>query len=83
MTRRESLRLIDARVRGGVASKLEVQDATSLVAQAEQSIAELERLRTRSENARWYAPLTLATFDFGMAVVDRRRVGIVARTGED
>ena len=38
---------------------------------------------TRSEIARWYAPLTLATFDFGMAVVDRRRVGIVARTGED
>jgi multidrug efflux system outer membrane protein len=51
VTRRESLRLIDARFRGGVASKLEVQDATSLVAQAEQSIAELERLRTRSENA--------------------------------
>jgi multidrug efflux system outer membrane protein len=50
-SRRESLRLIDARLRGGVASKLEVQDATSLVAQAEQSIAELERLRTRSENA--------------------------------
>lgn len=50
-TRRESLRLIDARFRGGVASKLEVQDATSLVAQAEQSIAELERIRSRSENA--------------------------------
>lgn len=49
--RRESLRLIDARFRGGVASKLEVQDATSLVAQADQTIANLERGRMRTENA--------------------------------
>jgi multidrug efflux system outer membrane protein len=50
-TRRESLRLIDARFRGGVASKLEVQDATSLVAQADQTIANVLRLRLRTENA--------------------------------
>jgi multidrug efflux system outer membrane protein len=50
-SRRESLRLVDLRYRGGVASKLEVQDATTLVAGAEQSIAELERGRARAENA--------------------------------
>lgn len=50
-TRRESLRLIDLRYRGGVASKLEVQDATTLVAQADQTIAEIERLRSRTESA--------------------------------
>ena len=50
-TRRESLRLIELRYKGGVASKLELQDATSLVAQADQAIAESERLRARTENA--------------------------------
>jgi hypothetical protein len=34
------LRLVDLRYRGGVASKLEVQDATTLVAGADQSIAD-------------------------------------------
>lgn len=50
-SRRESLRLVDLRYRGGVASKLEVHDATSLVAQTEQSIAQIERGRARVENA--------------------------------
>jgi multidrug efflux system outer membrane protein len=51
VTRRESLRLVDLRYRGGVASKLEVQDATTLVAQADQTIAEIQRARSRTENA--------------------------------
>lgn len=50
-TRRESLRLVTLRYQGGVASKLEVQDATTLVAGAEQAIAETERGRARLENA--------------------------------
>jgi len=50
-TRRESLRLVTARYKGGVASKLEVQDATTLVAGAEQTQAEFGRVLARSENA--------------------------------
>lgn len=50
-TRRESLRLVTLRYKGGVASKLEVQDATTLVAGAEQTIAELRRALARTENA--------------------------------
>jgi outer membrane protein, multidrug efflux system len=50
-TRRESLRLIDARLRGGVASRLELNDAITLVAGAEATIALLERQRSRAENA--------------------------------
>jgi multidrug efflux system outer membrane protein len=50
-TRRESLRLVTLRYKGGVASKLEVQDATTLVAGAEQTIAELSRALARTENA--------------------------------
>jgi outer membrane protein, multidrug efflux system len=50
-TRRESQRLIDARLRGGVASRLELNDAISLVAGAEQTIASLERVRSQTENA--------------------------------
>ena len=50
-TRRESLRLVTLRFNGGVASKLEVQDATTLVAGAQQSLAEIERSRSRTENA--------------------------------
>jgi multidrug efflux system outer membrane protein len=50
-TRRESQRLIDARLRGGVASRLELNDAISLVAGAEQTIASLERTRSTAENA--------------------------------
>ncbi len=37
----------------------------------------------RSESCRTSSPLTLATFDNGMAVVDPHRVGIIVRTGED
>jgi len=50
-TRRESLRLVTLRYQGGVASKLEVQDATTLVAGAEQTIAEFQRALARTENA--------------------------------
>lgn len=50
-SRRESLRLIDLRYRAGVASRLDINDQISLVAQAERAIANLERLRTASENA--------------------------------
>jgi len=50
-TRRESLRLVTLRYKGGVASKLEVQDATTLVAGAEQTIAEFLRALARTENA--------------------------------
>lgn len=50
-SRRESLRLVELRFRGGVASRLEVNDATTLVAAADQSIAEILRLRIRAENA--------------------------------
>ncbi len=49
--RRESLRLVTARYKGGVASKLEVQDATTLVAGAEQTQAEFRRTLARTENA--------------------------------
>lgn len=37
----------------------------------------------RSGNCRMSSPLTLSTFDNGMAVVDHQRVGIIVRTGED
>lgn len=67
-TRRESLRLVDLRYRGGVASKLEVQDATTLVAGADQSIAEFERVRARTENA--------------LAVLVGRLPGAIARPPE-
>jgi multidrug efflux system outer membrane protein len=50
-SRRESLRLVELRYRGGVASKLDVQDATTLVAQADQTTAESERVLARNENA--------------------------------
>ena len=50
-TRRESLRLIELRFKGGVASRLEVNDATTLVAQAERSIASAERQRAQTEHA--------------------------------
>jgi len=50
-TRRESLRLVTLRYRGGVASRLEVEDATTLVAGAEQTLAEFARGQARTENA--------------------------------
>ncbi len=37
----------------------------------------------RDGNCRMSSPLTLSTFDNGMAVVDHQRVGIIVRTGED
>ncbi len=49
--RREALRLIDLRYRGGVASRLELNDQISLVAGADRVIAGLERQRTLTENA--------------------------------
>lgn len=66
-TRRESLRLVDLRFRGGVASRLEVQDATTLVAGAQQSLAEIERGRSRTENA--------------LSLLVGRPPGPIARTG--
>jgi multidrug efflux system outer membrane protein len=50
-SRRESLRLIELRYRGGVASKLELNDQISLVAQADRTLAGLQRQRTQAENA--------------------------------
>jgi multidrug efflux system outer membrane protein len=50
-TRRESLRLVTLRYKGGVASKLEVEDATTLVAGAEQTLAEFGRALARTENS--------------------------------
>jgi multidrug efflux system outer membrane protein len=66
-TRRESLRLVTARYKGGVASKLEVQDATTLVAGAEQTQAEFRRTLARTENA--------------LSVLLGRNPGPIARTG--
>jgi multidrug efflux system outer membrane protein len=50
-SRRESLRLIDLRYKGGIASRLELNDQISLVAQADRALAGLERQRTQTENA--------------------------------
>jgi outer membrane protein, multidrug efflux system len=49
--RRESLRLIELRYRGGVASRLELNDQISLVAGADRATASLERQRSLAENA--------------------------------
>jgi multidrug efflux system outer membrane protein len=50
-SRRESLRLIELRYKGGIASRLELNDQISLVAQADRALAALERQRTQTENA--------------------------------
>ena len=49
--RRESLRLIELRYKGGVASRLELNDQISLVAGADRAIASFERSRSLAENA--------------------------------
>lgn len=49
--RREAQRLIELRYKAGVASRLELNDQISLVAQAERAIANLERQRALSQNA--------------------------------
>ncbi len=48
--RRQSLDLVRARLEGGVASRLEVDQAQSLVAAAQASAAQLERAREQTEN---------------------------------
>ncbi len=49
-TRRESLRLIEARQRGGVATMLDVRQAEQLVYSAAQTIPDIERLIEQTEN---------------------------------
>jgi multidrug efflux system outer membrane protein len=49
--RREALRLIELRYKGGVASRLELNDQISLVAGADRAIASFERARSLSENS--------------------------------
>jgi len=49
-SRRESLKLVTARVEGGVATMLEVDQAASLVASAEASVALLEKAQEQTEN---------------------------------
>lgn len=48
--RQQSLRLVAARLEGGVATRLEVDQATSLVATAAGQIATIERQREQTEN---------------------------------
>ncbi len=50
-SREASLRLVQARWRGGVASALDVRQAEVLVATNRQTIADLERVRAQTENA--------------------------------
>jgi multidrug efflux system outer membrane protein len=49
-TRKESLRLIEARQRGGVATMLDVRQAEQLVYSASQTIPDIERLIEQTEN---------------------------------
>ncbi len=49
-SRQESLRLVQARVTGGLATQLEADQATSLVASAAATIADVERRREQTEN---------------------------------
>jgi outer membrane protein, multidrug efflux system len=49
-SRRGSLRLVEARMKGGIANKLEVDQAMSLVASASATIADVERRREQAEN---------------------------------
>lgn len=50
-TRQESLRLVTARVQGGVGSMLDVDQAKSLVQSAQANLALLERAEEQTENA--------------------------------
>jgi multidrug efflux system outer membrane protein len=49
-SRQGSLRLVGARMKGGIANQLEVDQATSLVASAAATIADVERRREQAEN---------------------------------
>ena len=49
-SRQESLRLVGARLTGGLANQVEVDQATSLVASAAATIADVERRREQAEN---------------------------------
>jgi len=49
-SRQGSLRLVEARMKGGIANKLEVDQAMSLVASAAATIADVERRREQAEN---------------------------------
>jgi len=50
VSRQGSLRLVQARLTGGLANQLEVDQATSLVASAAATIADVERQREQAEN---------------------------------
>src|SRR5262245_25163694 len=50
VSRQESLRLVQARLEGGLANQVEVDQATSLVASAAATIADVERRREQTEN---------------------------------
>lgn len=50
-SRAESLRLVNARFEGEITSSLDVRQAESLLAAADQSVADIERRRAQSENA--------------------------------
>jgi outer membrane protein, multidrug efflux system len=49
-SRRGSLRLVQARMKGGISNQLEVDQAMSLVASASATIADVERRREQAEN---------------------------------
>jgi outer membrane protein, multidrug efflux system len=49
-SRRGSLRLVEARMKGGISNQLEVDQAMSLVASAAATIADVERKREQAEN---------------------------------
>ena len=50
LSRQGSLRLVQARMKGGIANQLEVDQAMSLVASAAATIADVERRREQAEN---------------------------------
>ena len=49
-SRKDSLRLVEARTKGGISSQLDVDQAMSLVATAAATIADVERRREQAEN---------------------------------
>jgi multidrug efflux system outer membrane protein len=51
VSRAESLRLVNARFEGEITSALDVRQAESLLAGADQSVADIERRRAQTENA--------------------------------
>ena len=50
VSRRDSARLVEARMTGGISSKLELDQAKSLVSSAEATITDVERRREQAEN---------------------------------